>query len=41
MVAGIKIFELKNIPFEILSLVVEEAVLLDNTSPYTFKKSKN
>jgi len=41
MVAGIKLFDVKKIPLERLSLVVEEAILLDNTTPYTFKKSKN
>jgi len=40
MVAGISLYDVKKIPLEPLSLVVEEAILLDETTPYTFKKTK-
>lgn len=40
MVAGISLYKVNEIPLERLSTVLEEAMLLDETTPYTFKKTK-
>jgi len=40
MVAGISLYDVKQIPLAALAEVVEEAMLLDETTPYTFKKKK-
>jgi hypothetical protein len=40
MVAGIALYDVKQIPLHRLALVLEEAILLDDTTPYTFRKSK-
>jgi len=41
MVAGISLYDVKDIPLRRLSEIVEEAILLDETKPYTFSKRKN
>jgi hypothetical protein len=38
MVAGISLYDVKSIPMIPLTEIVEEAILLDQTKPYTFKK---
>lgn len=40
MVAGISLYNVNDIPLVALTEVVEEAMLLDETTPYTFKKKK-
>ena len=40
MVAGISLYDVKKIPLDKLGLVLEEALILDETTPYTFKKRK-
>lgn len=40
MVAGISLYDTTKIPLLPLTEVVEEAILLDQTTPYTFKKKK-
>ena len=41
MVAGVSLYTTKDIPLASLSEIVEEAILLNATMPYTFKKKKN
>lgn len=40
MVAGISLYKVSDIPLDSLSMIVEEAIFLDQTTPYTFKKKK-
>ncbi len=40
MVAGILLYDVSKIPLNRLALVLEEALLLDETTPYTFTKKK-
>lgn len=40
MVAGISLYDVKEIPLGPLTEIVEEAILLDATTPYTFKKKR-
>lgn len=40
MIAGISLYKVENIPLLGLTEIVEEAILLDETTPYTFKKKR-
>lgn len=40
MIAGISFYSIKEIDFNILHFVFQEAYQLDSTTPYTFKKTK-
>lgn len=40
MIAGISYYSIKEIDFNILHFVFQEAYQLDSTTPYTFKKTK-
>jgi len=40
MVAGICLYDVKRIPLSGLGLIIEEAILLDESTPYTFKKTR-
>jgi len=40
MVAGICLYEVTEIPLVRLGEILQEAIILDETTPYTFKKTK-